>query len=200
MNEAMELIVGYSDQAESGSGSIQLLTGFMSSEVNYFALAAALVKGKIPSAPLPHRTFAVGDAAFHLRRDPLYWHVTIEEVAKTYNLPDLLAALVHYAHRVTSGHLHHSVGGHWQLTSNASLPFNAVDIWTTMQIQGKAYHYPHDPLPPQTINVVPASALPGWLHRRHNPVVINIDPSLRWPRDGLKGKSSLSVSQILALI
>jgi len=186
VNEAMELIIGGSDEAESSS--IQRLTGFTSSQVNYFALAAALMKGEMPSAPLPHRTFAAGDAAFHLRRDPLYRRVAIEEAAKTYNLPDLPAALVHYAHRVASGHLHHSVGGRWQLASNASLPFDVVDIWTTMQIQGKAHHYPHDPLPPQTINAAPASASPGWLHGHHDPVVINVDLSSRWPRDGLKGK------------
>ena len=90
--EAMELIVGGSDQAES-SNTIQRLA-FASSQVNYFALAAALRKGEIPSAPVPHRTFAVRDAAFHLRRDPSYRRVAIEEAAKIYNLPDLPAALV----------------------------------------------------------------------------------------------------------
>ena len=138
----MELIIGGSDEAESSSSSIQQLAGFTSSQVNYFALAAALMKGEIPSAPLPHRTFAVGDAAFHLRKDPSYRRVAIEEAAKIYNLPDLPAALVHYAHRVASGHLHHSVAGRRQLASNASLPFDVVDIWTTMRIQGKAHHYP----------------------------------------------------------
>ena len=130
----------------------------------------------------------MGNAAFHLRRDPSYRCVAIEDAAKIYDLPDLPAALVHYAHRVASGHLHLLVGSHWLLASNASLPFNAIDIWTTMQIQAKAHCYPHDPLPPQTINAAPASALPGWLHRHHDLVVISVDPGSQWPRDGLKGK------------
>ena len=57
-----------------------------------------------------------------------------------------------------------------------------------MRIQGKVYHYPHDPLPPQTINASPASFSPDWPCGRHDAVVINIDPSKRWPGDGRKGQ------------
>jgi len=191
VNEVMEQIVGVSDQAQSSSGSsISRLVGFTPSQVNYFALAAALRKGEVPSAPLPYRTFAVRDAAFHLTRDPAYRRVTIRDAAKLYNLPDLPAALAHYVHRAASGHLHHTVGGRRLLAPNAGLPFDAVDIWTAMQVQGKEHHYPHDPLPPQTINAAPASASPSWQHGLHDPVVVSIDPSSQWPSDSLKGKLS----------
>ena len=191
VNEVMEQVACHSsDQLEGDDTSIRRLVGFLPTQVNYFAQAAALVKGESPSAPLPHRTFAVRDAAFHLSRDPSHRRVTIEDAAKMFDLPDLPAALAQYAHRVRSGHAHHTVGGRRQLSSNAPLSFNAVDIWVTMQVQGKAYHYPHNPLPPQTVNASPASASAGWLHGRHDPVIVNVDPSSRWPSDGLKGKFS----------
>ena len=183
----IEEVANSPDHAEDDAPLIHRLARFLPFQVNYFAQSASLLKGKVPSAPHPYRTFAAEDAAFHLSRDPAYRRVVINDIVETFNLPDLLAALAQYAHRLMSGHCTHAIGGH-RLPANIPLPFDCANVWAAMCIQGKAYHYPHDPLPPQTIHASPAFLLPGWLSGRHDPVVINIDPSKRWPRDGLKGK------------
>ena len=183
--QIMEEVVGSAHEAEDDIPMIHRLAGYLPFQVNYFAQSASLLKGEVPLAPRPYRTFAVEDAAFHLNRDPAYRRAAINDIAKTFNLPDLPAALAQYAHRLMSGHSVHPVGGR-RLPAATPLPFDYADVWVAMRIQGKAYHYPHHPLPPQTINASPAS--PGWLGGRHDPVAININPSMRWPRDGLKGK------------
>jgi hypothetical protein len=109
--QTMEQLVSGSDEATHNNGSIQRRAGFFPSQINYFAQAAALMKGEVPAAPQPYRTFAADDVAFHLNRDPAFWHVAIEDIAKTFNLPDLPAALAHYVHQLKAGHLIHPVGG-----------------------------------------------------------------------------------------
>ena len=185
----MEEVVGSSHQADDDDGGtlIHWLAAFVPSQVDYFAQAASLLKGEAPLAPQPYQTFAVKDAAFHLSRDPAMWHLVIDDIAKTFDLPDLPAALAQYVCQLTAGHHFHPVGGH-QAPATGPLPFGAADVWATIHIQGKAYDYPHSPLPPQTVNASTPSLLTGWQHGCHNPVIINVDPSKWWPRDGLKGK------------
>lgn len=183
----IEEVVDSSHQADDSGSLIHRLAGFIPSQVNYFAQAASLLKGEVPLAPQPYQTFAVEDTAFHLNRDPARRCLSIDEIAKTFDLPDLPAALAQYVRRLEFGHRSHPVGGR-RAPATGSLPFDYADVWGTIRIQGKAYHSPHSPLPPQTIHASAASFLAGWQHGRHDPVVINIDPSKRWPRDGLEGK------------
>jgi hypothetical protein len=176
------------DDDDSMAGdSINRLLGYLPSAVDYFAQAKALINGEIPLAPTPFRTFATVDAAFHLSRDPQCRQLDIKAVAETYNLPDLLPAFANYAHRIIScGQLHHPIGGRRHVLPTNLLPFAGVDVWVSVRIQTKGYHYPHEPLPPQTIIASPPS--PDWPHGRCDAIAISIDPSSRWPHGGLQGK------------
>ena len=107
----MEVVDG-SDHAEDNSPlPIHWIAGFFPFQVNYFAQSTSLLKGEVPLAPRPYRTFAIEDAAFHLSRDPAYRRVAINDIAQTFNLPDLSAALAQYTHRLMSGHGTHPIGG-----------------------------------------------------------------------------------------
>ena len=107
----IEEVANSPDHAEDDAPLIHRLARFLPFQVNYFAQSASLLKGKVPSAPHPYRTFAAEDAAFHLSRDPAYRRVAINDITETFNLPDLSAALAQYAHRLMSGHCTHAIGG-----------------------------------------------------------------------------------------
>ena len=156
------------------------------SDTNYFTKAAALAKGKFPAAPWPFCTFAGEDTAFHLQRDPIHRRLAIEKVAEMYNLPDLQPAFIHFINQIKSGRPNYLIGGQQMAAMVNSIPFNAVDVWMNVQVQGKAFHYPHGLLAPQTICALPPS--PDWQHGRSDPVIINLDPCSRWPQSGLKGE------------
>lgn len=178
-----------SDHGEGGStNSINRQTGYISSQVNYFARAAALVLGEIPNAPLPYRTFAVEHTAFHLRRDPTYRRLNLEKLVDTYGIPDIPAAFANYFHRINNKQ-YHAIGGRRPALGTNHLPFDVVDVWTSIRVQSKSYHYPHDPLPSQAVHASPPSS--GWQHGRCDPVVVNIDPVSQWPYSGLKGNAQL---------
>ena len=80
-----------------------------------------------------------------------------------------------------------TIGGRRAGNQDSNLPFTHIEMWTKLQVQGKAYYYPHDRLPPQTINAAPPSD--SWPHGQCDAVIINLEPEKRWPSTGLSGKS-----------
>ena len=56
-------------------------------------------------------------------------------------------------------------------------------------MQNKAYHYPHETLPPKTINACPPSG--EWELGHYDPVIIKLDPDVKWLHSGLKGMDIL---------
>ncbi|KAF8336052.1 hypothetical protein F5887DRAFT_1063304 [Amanita rubescens] len=168
-----------SDHDGGSTNSIKRRTGYTSSQVNYFARAAALVRGEILNAPLPYRTFAVEHTAFHLRRDPTYRRLNLDQL-------------------VDNTKQYHAIGGRRPALVTDRLPLDVVDVWTSVRVQSKSYHYPHGPLPSQAVHASPPSA--EWQHGRCDPVVVNTDPVSRWPYSGLKGHTIAQLRVIMRII
>lgn len=171
------------------------LAGTTRSMVDYFVQASWLMKhDSTPSTP--HRTFSDSDTSqaqvvIHLQRDPQLKRMVIDEAALLYGLPDLRPALQNYMTKMAAGNSLHisSIGGRRAGNQDGPLPFTHVEMWTKLQVQGKAYHYPHDPFPPQTVNAAPPSK--SWPHGRCDAVIVNVEPEKRWPSSGISGRHCL---------
>ena len=162
------------------------------SHVDYFAKAADLKKTS-PSHQVSQvrlHTFSSPQAAFHLNRDPSF-NMPINDIATLFNIPDLYGALLDYIRRITNtndGHIR-VIGGRRSAAASASqgsqLPFTHLQVWKKLRLQNKAYHYPHETLPPKTINACPPSG--EWKLGRYDSVIVNLIPDCEWPYSGLEG-------------
>lgn len=138
--------------------------------------------------PIPHRTFSNGQMAIHLNRDPSMTHTLIDEVARQFRLPDLRAALGDFILRTQNANSSRiaNIGSRRTSSSDCPLSFMHLEVWTNFCLQTKGYHYPHPTLPPKTLNAAPPS--PQWPVGRYDAIILNLDPSQKWPHSGLKGK------------
>lgn len=154
--------------------------------VNYFEEAAALLRGENPNAVVPFRTFSEGTSAFHLNRDATFKLMAVDAVADAYKLPDLQDAIAHYFQRVSHGEQHiRTLGGRRPALSVQRLPFDKLQVWTRVRIQTVSYFDPKQVLEPRTLEAEPPSdELP---YGRYSSVLVNVDPSLNWPRSGTAG-------------
>jgi len=112
----------------------------------------------------------------------------VNDAAQLFNLPDLRFALSDYIKKMdtnNSGHVS-SIGGHRFATMDSPLPFTHIEIWTRLQVQNKAYHHPHQVLPPQTVNAAPPSST--WPLGCYDTVIANTDPAKKWPFSGMTGE------------
>ena len=151
---------------------------------NYFELADALRQGLYPRSPLPFRTLVNGNTALHLTRDPTIKTMSIEDVMKMFNLPDLRGALADFLTRIDNRDSFH-IGSRRIGNIDSLLPFDNLQVWTKVQVQNRSYFPPHCVLPPQTINASPPSDL--WTYGRSDVVLINTDNAKVWPHSGLEG-------------
>ena len=167
---------------------VSTLSGMSSpSHVDYFAKAADLKK--TPSSGQVH-TFSLPQAAFHLNRDPSF-NMPINDIATLFNIPDLHKALSDYIQRISNandGYIR-VLGGRRSALQGTQLPFTHLQVWKKVRLQNKAYHYPHETLPPKTINAYPPSG--EWELGRYDSVVINLDKDSEWPQSGLEGMDIL---------
>ncbi|KJA12854.1 hypothetical protein HYPSUDRAFT_152210 [Hypholoma sublateritium FD-334 SS-4] len=185
---------------ESIDPVISLASSTAQNFTDYFARASWLLK-HIPITTTPHRTFSVHQVAFHLQRDPRFKRMLIDEAATLFSLPDLRPALHDYMTRLNAdlNSLHIStVGGRRVANQNCSLPFSHIETWTTLLIQGKAYHYPHHPISPQTVNAAPPST--DWPHGRFDVVIINTDSAKEWPSSGISGHQVVQLRAIFRVV
>jgi hypothetical protein len=125
----------------------------------------------------------------------MYKHHSLEMLVDTYGIPDIPAAFANYFHRINTGHYHVIGGRRPACLITSSLPFSAINVWTSIRVQSKSFHHPHDPLLPQTIHASPPS--PDWPYGRYDPVIISADPSAQWPHSGLKGNKKLKCSSVI---
>jgi hypothetical protein len=153
---------------------------------DYFSEAQRLHEGAVPNAPRPCRTFATAHTAFHLTRDPSFKQMTIDAIAEMFGLPDLRPALADFLQRLTENPVVHVMGGRRRALSGCSLPFEMLQVWSTVRIQSKAYHNRNEVLPPQTVSAAPCSE--SWPLGRYDGVLVNTDPDMHWPWCGLKGE------------
>lgn len=144
---------------------------------NYFLEAERLLSGEESRAPIPYRTFAGVNTAFHLTRDPSFKSLAIDEIASKYGIPDLRPALADYLQRIKYGTKVFSVGGRRTASGACDLPFDLLQVWKKVRIQVKEYHEPYNILPPTTINASPPSDPIGWSFGRCDPVIVNTDPT-----------------------
>ena len=165
--------------------------------INYFDLASQLLHSSNTSVPHPLRTQKSSqNIAFHLTHDANLKRMTVDDVAKKFNLPDFRPALGDYMIRLAGQKgepFIQSVGGRRYSRQGCRLPFAQIEVWNRVRLQSKSYHPPHDLLPAHTINASPPS--PDWPLGRCDSVLINNDPSKEWPSSGLNGNSSLVLLQ-----
>ena len=162
--------------------------------VNYFQRADDLQQGKHPTAPRPFRTFKMGSTAFQLPRDPQLKKLSIDIASQQFDLPDLRPALAEYLRRISSNGIDLAsvpIGGRRSASSGCNLPIDYIQVWTTMRIQLKQYHRPSDTAQPHTLLASPPSK--EWPVGRYDTVVVNTDPSKKWPYSGLEGKQKVSI-------
>ncbi|KIJ08531.1 hypothetical protein PAXINDRAFT_88737 [Paxillus involutus ATCC 200175] len=131
----------------------------------------------------PPRTFVNGPTAFQLNFDPAIGSAKIDDVAETYGLPDLRAALGDYLAHARAGQTF-TVEGQRRSRQDVALPFERMQIWQKARIQQKLYHDGNVVLPPQTLVAHPAKR--DWPHGRYDSVVVNVDDRFTWPNSGLK--------------
>jgi hypothetical protein len=154
---------------------------------NYFEEAEMLRLGEDPNAPYPFRTFSVTSTAFHLTRDPAYKQMTVDEAAVMFGLPDLRLALTGFFYRLTKQQdFTMTIGSRRTVPAGYTLPFTKLQVWSWVRIQCRAYHPPHNVLPPETLNAYPPSK--EWPTGRYDSVVVHTDLDYSWPSNGLKGK------------
>jgi len=141
---------------------------------NYFAVADALQCGSIPTAIKLYRTFSTTMTAFHLASKPSL-HLSLDEAAEMFKIPDLHQALVEYLHRLENGT--HIVSG--TRSNHCTLPFDRIQIWYKVHTQQMQYYISKVPDAPQTLRAVPPST--SCPHGLYNAVVINAEPQSEWP-------------------
>jgi hypothetical protein len=157
--------------------------------VDYFYRASLLKRET--NAPFPFRTYQNSSCTvYHLTRDPSFKRSTVDKVAELYHLSDLRPALADYLDRLLSDsnppQLHiDTIGGRRRALENCRLPFIYLEVWKKLRLQSTAYHYPHSLLPPVTINATPPDH--DWQFGHFDSAIVNLDPSEKWPKSGLKG-------------
>ncbi|KAH9165648.1 hypothetical protein EDB89DRAFT_2116030 [Lactarius sanguifluus] len=151
---------------------------------NYFELASFLKQGLYPRALRPFRTVVNGNTALHLSRDPTMKAMSVEDAMAKFNLPDLRGALADFLVRFDAGDPI-QIGGRRVANRNSSLPFQNIQVWTKLQLQGRSYYAPNRVLSPQTVNASPPSE--SWPCGRSDVVLFNIDDNKVWPYSGLEG-------------
>ncbi|KAI5987639.1 hypothetical protein EDD15DRAFT_2371999 [Pisolithus albus] len=161
------------------------------SPINYFTIADALVRGCIPNAPRPYRTFSTATTAFHLSTKPSL-RLSVDEAAAVFNLPDLRAAISEYLHRLESGMPHRVSGVRSQ--QDHQLPFDRLQIWCKVRVQQMRYHSRQTPDTPQTLRAFhPSTVNP---HGLYDAAIVNADPDSDWPQRGLEGHSVVQLRMI----
>ena len=168
--------------------------------VDYFQLASNLRSGKTPNAPFPYRTHqSSSQVAFHLTCNPSSKQLLIDEVAAKYKLGDLRPALGDFLRRMEvepicdQKSFVETIGGRRLSQDNCLLPFTHLEVWECVRLQSKSYFFPHNTMPPQTVNASPPSSA--------NPlgnvdaVIANIDSTCEWPSSGLNGVSIFFVHE-----
>jgi len=124
---------------------------------DYFAIAKLLATSP-STAPTPLRSFSVGLTAFHLTSKPSVQHMSVQEATVMFQLPDLPAALSHFvAFEKDCGPSALSpVGGH-RRTAGTVLPFDELQVWFKLHIQGHDFHRRDQLLPAQMLFCTPPS-------------------------------------------
>lgn len=173
------------DDMEQLDGAYQPDLGQSRTATNYFAIAERLKSGTIQGVCRPYRTFSVMTTAFHLSRDPSA-NMTIDEVMAKYCLPDLRPALADFICRVQrEGMGTRAIGGRRIATESSNLPFDRLQIWEKLRIQGVSYHNPGQVVNSRTLRASPPSA--KFPIGCYDTAIVNVNENFHWPSSGING-------------
>jgi len=157
---------------------------------DYFMCSLRLASAAPNTIPLPLCTFSISCVAINLAYDPHIHHISIDDAAKRFGLPDLWAALTDFLSYEKS-HSTDSVfpigGGPRRAAENASLPFEDIQVWFKIRLQTTDIHT-RSVLPAQTL----VASLPegDWKYGHYNSVIVHMDTGAKaWPTNGLEGPS-----------
>ncbi|KAI6019348.1 hypothetical protein PISMIDRAFT_99987 [Pisolithus microcarpus 441] len=149
--------------------------------VDYFKIAGVLGD---ETSPHPKCTFMSCTTAIHVATKP-HLHMTIDDAAALFDLPDLRPAICDYLDRCVNSIDHH-ITGRRHASLNCGLPLDKIQIWTKVHIQVRNYHNPGMVEPTQTMNVTP----PSQEHPRglYDSAVFSPSAESDWPAQGLNGE------------
>ena len=171
-------------EGELKNGKLSILFLALSRPItDYFAIARLLVSSP-GNAPTPLRSFSVGSTAFHLASKPSVQHMSVQEAADTFHLPDLPAALSHFIafEKDCGSSALNSVGGHHR-TTGSTLPFDELQVWFKLRIQGRNFHKRDQLLLAQTLFCAPLST--SWPFGQYDTTLAATSSSSVWPDTGL---------------
>jgi hypothetical protein len=153
--------------------------------VDYFERARQLAEGTYTGAdvPQPLRTFAMSITAYHLNADPTLTRMTVDGVADVFELSDLRTALADYLECDAAASAH-VIGGRRRALPNCRLPFEHIQVWCKVRMQLKSYHE-QQLEPSQAVLAQPPSE--AWPCGRYDAVIVNVDPTFKWPHSHLEG-------------
>ncbi|KAF8547550.1 hypothetical protein OG21DRAFT_1490136 [Imleria badia] len=163
---------------------------------NLFAVAQRLLEAPPGSIPSPLRVFVASSTAFHLNREPSIRHMSIDDAAQKFDLPDLRGALGDYVNcEGAFAQNFHVFGGPRRSSHDAELPFNELRVWYKVRLQQKSYHdlstlglaftvHAHPPCWP-------------WKYGHYDGALLNIDKAHAWPSSSLAGHSVILVRMIM---
>ncbi|KAG1837762.1 hypothetical protein F4604DRAFT_1942034 [Suillus subluteus] len=174
--------------------------GYACPITDYFAIAKVLQHRDVGTVPLPLRTFVVGYTAFHLAYSPSIRAISVDDAAIKFGLPDLRPAIADFLrHEDAHGYHHvHPLGGARRAGSDASLPFDNLQIWFKLRLQNTEFHDSTNVRPAQTLNCAPPSDI--WTFGRYDTVIVNNEDGHSWPADGLCGHVIAQVRLIMCPI
>ena len=107
---------------------------------------------------------------------------SIDTAAQQFNLPDLCPALTEDLWRISSTDVDLTsilIGGHHSASSGYNLLFDSIQVWTTMWIQLKEYHWQSNTT--QLHTLLASAPLKEWPAGRYDTVLANTDPSKKRP-------------------
>ncbi|ETW78381.1 hypothetical protein HETIRDRAFT_325629 [Heterobasidion irregulare TC 32-1] len=179
---------------------VENLTGPRRHCTDLFAKAAIILmwKSRIDTTSGSPRTFMTPSTAFHLNRTPCLSAVSVDDLASSFQLPDLRPALADYVLRLQAGQQVHAIGGRRISQPNCLLPFSHVDVWTHAYVQVKPLRG-HEMSNPYNIQASPRSA--DWpFGRRDTALIANTSDAIWPPLSTMEGHSIVSICLIFCLI
>ena len=152
---------------------------------DYFAIARLLAS-------------SVGATAFHLSSKPSVRRMSVQEATEMFQLPDLPTALLRFAafEKDHGPSMLGPVGGH-RRTTESILPFDELQIWFKLHMQGQDFHRRDQLLPAQMLFCAPPSI--SWPFGRYDTALAATTPNFTWPDTSLRSMCQLYLAHYMTI-
>ena len=172
------------DDNDENIGLVEELWSPHHKETDLFATAEQLLVAPLGTHPSPPQIFVIGSKAFHLNHEPSIRHISIDDAAQNFNLPDLRGALGDYLNREGAFTRNfHVFGGPRRSPCNVPLPFKELHIWYKVCLQQKSYHDLSTLGSTFRIHARPPAQT--WKYGHYDGALLNVDEAHAWPSSGL---------------